>query len=280
MTTTQRSDEQRRILEMVAAGDITPTEAARLIEALSGSEPPEIQPKDYSDPAIIGIKVIGTFKTIQIQGDPTVTGAVAEGDHRVRTENGRLIFEEDLDNDQPGYVLFGPRSRRFRFSGKINGRTIQVGEGPDVPPVLAIKMNPSLPLEIEMTAGTVKVGGVDGPIEAAITAGSGRFEDVKAPISASVDAGSLHVRGVFDRGNSSIRCTAGKVKVELEPGSDVRLRAKATLGRVSLPGGQPEGSARDWTAIGGINHEMVIGDGSGTLDIEATTGSVSVTEVS
>ncbi|HVF12684.1 MAG TPA: hypothetical protein VNA87_06325, partial [Actinomycetota bacterium] len=236
MSTTQRTDEQRRILEQVATGELSPEEAARLMESLT---PQQTQPpsQDYSE-EITGVRVVTTFKTVRIQGDPSVSGAVAQGEHRVRTQDGKMIFEEEENSEQPGYVLFGPRNRRFRFAGTINGKKIQIGEGPDIPPVLDIRMNPSLPLEIEMTAGTVNVNGVEAEITATITAGSGMFGGVRSPIKASVDAGSLNIQGVFDRGESNIRCTAGKVSVGLEPGSDVKIRARATLGKVSLPGGQ------------------------------------------
>lgn len=278
MSTTQRSDEQRRILEMVAAGDLSASEAAQLIEALDRPESQPITRKDYSSEGITGVRVVTTLKTVKIQGDPAISGAVAEGEHRVRTQDGKLIFEEEEDRDQPGYVLFGPRHRRFKFAGTINGRKIQIGDGPDIPPVLNIRMNPQLPLEVQMTAGTVSVERVEAEITAGITAGSGRFEGVRSPIDASVDAGSLHIRGTFDRDESSIRCTAGKVTVELEPGSDVRIRARATLGKVSLPGGQSGEGTKDWTVIGSSSNEVVIGKGTGVLDIDATTGTVVVKE--
>lgn len=279
MSMTHSSEEQRRILEMVAAGEVSPAEAAQLIEALQQRETQPLQTKEYSSEGITGVKVVTTFKTVKIVGDPSISGAVAEGEHRVRTEDGKLIFEEEEDRDEH-YVLFGPRSRRFRFAGQINGRKIQIGDGPDIPPILNIRMNPQLPLDIEMTAGSAKVEGVKGKINATITAGTGKFEGIRSPISASVDAGSLYVRGVFDREESFVRCTAGKVKVDLEPGSDVIVRAQATLGKVSLPGGQSGHGGKDWTSIGSSSHEVVIGEGKGALDIEATTGTVVVTEVS
>lgn len=277
MSTTQKTDEQRRILEQVATGKLSPQEAARMMESATSAQtqPPS---QDYSE-EITGVRVVTTFKTVRIQGDPSVSGAIAQGEHRVRTHDGKMIFEEEENTEQPGYVLFGPSRRRFRFAGTINGKKIQIGDGPDIPPVLDIRMNPSLPLEIEMTAGTVSVNGVEAEIGATITAGSGTFVGVRSPITASVDAGSLNIRGVFDRGESNIRCAAGKVSVSLEPGSDVTVRARATLGKVSLPGGQ-SGQSKDWTSIGSSSNEVKIGKGVGELDIEATTGSVSVREIS
>src|SRR5687768_3376784 len=193
---TVRTDEQRRILELVAAGKLSPHEAAEMMESLVARQAQTPTDKEYSD-QISAVRVVTNLKTVRILGDPEISGAVAEGKHRVRTDGGKLVFEEEEDEDEPGYVLFGPKSRRFRFAGTINGKRIQVGEGPDIPPVLEIRMNPRLPLEIEMTAGTVNVEGVEAEIDARITAGSGRFDGVRSPLNASVDAGSLNIRGLF-----------------------------------------------------------------------------------
>jgi hypothetical protein len=227
-------------------------------------------------------------------------GAVGEGEfEKVRQEDGTLIFEESQDEDREGsFMLFGPRNlrgrshfedaddstgegfavrkekrtKRVRFGGTINGRQFNFGDGG--PPVLRIRMNPDLPLEIDMTAGSVKVQGVHGPITANLTAGSGRFDDIRSPIKLGVDAGSLNVRGLFNEGDSEIRCTAGKVRVELDRSSNVSIKARATLGRISLP--DDSGKDSEWQGVGTGKRESKIGDGRAKLDIEATTGSVVV----
>jgi hypothetical protein len=60
------------------------------------------------------------------------------------------------------------------------------------------------------------------------------------------------------------------VRLDLDEGSSVRITARATLGRISLP------KSKEWQGIGGGRREVTIGGGDGTLDIEATTGAAIV----
>lgn len=268
-------EERRKILERVASGDLPPADAADLIAAIDRrTTTATANPEPH---AVNSVQVIGTFRTLRIDGDPAVKSAVAEGPHRVRVENGTMIFDPDPDSDEPGYVLFGPRhqrdprleefqTRRRHGTFGWRGGAFEVRK----PPVLTIRMNPDLPLEVQMTAGSARVRGVHGPIIADLTAGSARFEGVRAPFRAEVDAGSVNVSGKFDRGESAIRCTAGSVRLRLEKGSSVSITARSTFGKISLPGG------RNWQGIGGGKQELTIGAGDGRLDLEATTGAVAV----
>jgi hypothetical protein len=306
---------RRNLFEMVASGRVSPDDAARLLDALqrspldesdqeavlgeiasekisaeqaierlapngSASSPRnERNPTDvrlregrsiHDDDTINAIRVSGTFRTLRVEGDTSVRGAVAEGPHEVRNKDGVLVFEDYADEDDPGFTLFGPRFRRGRIqlSGKINGKEFSFGE--NVPHELRIRMNPELPLEIDLTAGSARVRDVSGPIRATLAAGTARFEGIQSPFVAVVDAGSLNVHGLFDRGESEIRCTAGKVRIELDEESSVRITARATLGKISLP------HKKDWAGIGGGRREVIVGEGKGTLDIEATTGAAVV----
>jgi len=291
MSITAQDQEKRRVLEMLSAGSISVDEAQDLLEALKSEAPRPEQPQ-VDQGAVNAVKVVGTFRALKIIGDPSVKGAVGVGPHRARQEGGTLIFEE-MDDDDPGFTLFGPphfdpatesddeefgklarvvTRRNFRFQGTINGKDFKVGRGN--PPVLKVRMNPSLPLDIEMTAGAVKVIDVTGPIKANLTAGSGRFSGIHSPIEIGVEAGTVNVEGLFDEGTSSIHCTAGRVRVELAPGSDVTVTAKATLGKVSLP--HSDGRREEWQGIGTGQKEIKIGQGTSSLDIDATTGSVVV----
>lgn len=297
-------ERRRNLFEMVASGDLSPDAAAKLLDALQrttldeteqdlvfqsiksgnasadeavglllveSSAPTTSKTAVSTDEKIDAIRVVGTFRTLRVEGDPSVHIAVAEGPHEVRTEGGVMIFEEYSDADEPGFIVFGPRfRRRIRGSFAINGKEFKIGE--QSPSEFRLRMNPELPLEIDMTAGTARVRGVSGAVRATIAAGSARFEDIRSPFVAAVDAGSLTVRGRFDRGHSEIRCTAGKVKIELEKGSSVRISARATLGKISLPQG------KDWQGIGGGRRVVTVGTGDGTLDIEATTGAAIVEE--
>jgi hypothetical protein len=82
---------------------------------------------------------------------------------------------------------------------------------------------------------------------------------------------------VLSDGQSKVRCEAGTVKIGLEAGSSVRVQARSTLGRISLPG-EAAGIAEGWT-MGGEQREATVGAGQGQLDVETTTGAVWVEEV-
>ena len=274
-------EDRRSILEMVAEGKIDTDEAVRLLDALGDAtrSSSEERPTERPVPArsehgsVKGVRVVGTFRTLRIVGDPGIQGAVAEGPHEARiTDDGQVVFEEfSEDGEEDGFTLFGPRHGRgrIRFKGEINGREFSINRG--VAPALKIRMNPGLPLDIDLTAGTARVDGVEGPIRTNMAAGTARFTGVRGPFQAAIDAGSLQIRGLFKQGASEIRCTAGKVRLELDPDSSVKISARATLGKISLPKGV------EWQGLGGGKREVVVGSGEATLDIEATTGAAMVT---
>lgn len=252
------TDERRKILEMVANGDLSPSDAADLLAAVGS--PGTTKSEDL--PAA-RIRVVGTFRSLQVEGDESVAGARAEGPHKVREENGTLIFEEDPEDEESSYMLFGPRR-------KVHGRIVW---GQDTPRILKIRMNPALPLQVEMTAGSATIRHLRSEVRASLTAGTGKFEDVTGPLTIAVEAGSAFVKGKLTEGNSEIRCTAGKIRIELEEGSDVQVVARSTLGKIQMPKGASEG---DWAGVGGGKREMTLGNGKAKLSIEATTGMVTV----
>lgn len=275
--------ERREILEKVASGEISPEDAADLLGALDKRA--SAVASDEASREVTSIRVSGTFRTLIIDGDPSVRTAVAEGPHRVHTDGTTMIFDTDLDEDEPSYVVFGPRGeRRSRRSVEVGDINVRVGRRgfrwdsgrwnfSDLSkrPALTIRMNPDLPLEVQMTAGSARVRGIHGPIVADLTAGSARFEGVRSPFRAEVEAGSVSVSGLFDRGESSVRCTAGSVRIRLERGSSVRIVARTTMGKVALPDNER------WQGfIGGGKREYVVGSGEGNLDLEAITGAVAV----
>jgi hypothetical protein len=270
------TDEKRRILEMVATKEITPAEGVELLGAL-GDEKPDKPPSTVTEESegIMRIKVIGTFKSLQIEGDPSITGAIAEGPHKARVEGGTMIIEDEATegDEDPGFVLFGPsRWRGLRIDARGKGKSYRFDSG--APPI-KVRMNPGLPLDIELTAGSAKVTGVTGPIDASLTAGSARFEGIRSPFRASVEAGALRVSGRLDSDKSKIQCTAGKVDVRLDKASSVRINAQATLGAISLPDSDLD-TKTAWAGIGGGSKSVVVGNGDGELDVEATTGTIKV----
>lgn len=135
-------------------------------------------------------------------------------------------------------------------------------------------MNPKIPLDLSLAAGTARIANISAPLKATISAGTARLEGMTEPFEVDVDAGSVSASCRLDEGHSKIRCTAGKIRVELDPRSQVKVVARSSLGKLQVP--SDDGSDEPWAGIGGGKREMTIGNGSALLDLEATTGAVVV----
>jgi hypothetical protein len=133
-----------------------------------------------------------------------------------------------------------------------------------------VRMRPDLTLDAGVTAGSLKVAGLTGPLRIAISGGSASLDRFHGPLDLSVEAGSLRGSGLLAAGSSRIRCQAGSVKLNLERGSSVRIRARTELGKVLLPGDD------NWAAGADAAREVTVGGGEALLEIEASMGSVVV----
>ena len=126
-------DERRAVLERVARGEISPTEAASLLEqmepkpesepAAEGRDPkdwaadweqqPEWAPSQPPPPATgegaaTRVRVLRSLGSADIIGDPSVREAVAEGPHIARREGDTLVIEgQDFDMDPRSGFMFG-----------------------------------------------------------------------------------------------------------------------------------------------------------------------------
>jgi hypothetical protein len=131
-------------------------------------------------------------------------------------------------------------------------------------------MNPRLPLDADVQAGTLRIQGVRAPIRAEIQAGSTQIDGFTEPLDLDVQAGSVRASGKLTEGHSRIRCQAGKVSVELDPNSSVKITAKTGLGRISLPG------SAVYAGIGDRTVTTQVGEGAASLEISSEMGSVQV----
>jgi hypothetical protein len=117
-----------------------------------------------------------------------------------------------------------------------------------------------------------------------------------------VAAGKVDASGRLDHGESTIDCDAGKVRLHLRRGSDVRVNASATLGKVDFGGRGNRGRRRDYmddlrsslrNDLGDLSHigerissvlsdafsdehAVVIGRGTGTIDIRVSMGAADI----
>ncbi|MFN2614351.1 MAG: hypothetical protein ABR552_05960 [Actinomycetota bacterium] len=253
------TDERREILSRVAAGELSPEEAAWQLDELGSPPPPPPPPAG----AVAKVRVIGDFRTAKIVGDPEVIEAIAEGPHTVTRDGDTLVINAG-DGE--------PESGEWTFPGGGRGRSraIVIGIGSKPKPV-SIRMNPRLALEVRIDAGSATIEGVHGPISGDIDAGAFRVKDFTSPFDLQVDAGSITAEGVLDRGDSRIKCDAGNVRVVLKKGSSVKVRARADVGHVSVGSETTKG-----IHIGSAEREFVFGDGAGTLSIEGGIGKIKV----
>jgi hypothetical protein len=102
-----------------------------------------------------------------------------------------------------------------------------------------------------------------GRLRARVTAGSARVEDVHGPLDLHVVGGTAKIDTVMVGGGNRLRCDSGSILLHLRPGSDVRFRPEAQLGRIVIDG-----------AEGG--REITVGRGSGRLKAEVVMGSIQV----
>jgi hypothetical protein len=234
--------DRREILSRVAAGTISPEEAASQLDAVTHDE-------DEIEPTIRRLRVIKQLGPAEIIGDPSIRDAVVEGQHQARIEGDTMIIEGHILDESGGFIFGSPRN---------------VGKGR-----LLIRVNPRLSLDLQLQAGNCRVSGVEGPIRADVQAGSATIEGFSKPIDLAVQAGSVKATGRLDDGESRIACDAGSVNLQLERGSSVRVTARANMGKVTLPVGS--------TGVAGRGtQDVTIGDGTGSLRIDTTMGSVIV----
>lgn len=289
----EKDAERRRILSMVAAGTLDPGDAADRLAALDAPPPPgapEGRPaggtggaddatrKSPADggratPAngVRQIKVIAAFSSVTVIGDSSVLEATADGEHNVRREGDTLIFETEPVGNEFAFAFAGPgrRSRIHKFAEsemwhrERRVRTVQV------------RVNPNLPLDAEVDAGSLTVEGVRGPIKARAAAGALRIIGFSGPIDLSAAAGSVTAEGRIDSGSSRIQCDAGKVALRLERGSSVAIATTVNLGKVAfLNAHEPVQSRGQNRATSESSY--TVGAGAGTLDITVNLGSVTV----
>jgi|SRR5438067_2501157 len=245
------NDHRRQILARVAAGELTPSEAAAELEELTASVPEVETAPAAGTPTVARIRVQAGMGSVTVLGDESVLEAVADGPHVAHREGDTLVIQTGDDNTT-GFVFGG------RFGISLDRRRVTV------------RMNPRLPLDTDVQAGTLRIQGVRAPIRAEVQAGTTQIDGFTEPIDLDVQAGSVRASGRLTAGRSRIQCQAGKVTVNLEPESSVRISAKTGLGRISLPGNAVYAGVGDRTVT------TQVGAGVASLDINSEMGSVQV----
>ena len=124
---------------------------------------------------------------------------------------------------------------------------------------LFLRINPSILVDVEVTAGGLTCTDVPYLGKVRLTAGSAELSGVAEAADVLVQAGSASLKGSIASGRSRVRVESGQLTVELDGRSNVTVRGEAQRGKITWPDNQ----ALD---------EFVLGNGSARLDIGVVMG--------
>ena len=213
---------RREVLEAVAAGRLDPAEAARLLDAPAAGAR--------------SVRVRSAYQAVEIVGDPEVAELlVVDGTHRVQREGDVLIVGDAA-------------SEGFRFGTWQGARR------------LAVRVNPRLDVDAEVTGALLSVRGVDGAMRAVVQAGSAGIEGASGSLDLRVTSGSAAVAG-SPRGDWRLRSESASLNVVLDARSDATVSVTGRHSRVD--------------AFGSETH-AVLGSGVHAIDIDAAFSDVVV----
>jgi hypothetical protein len=192
-----------------------------------------------------------------IVGDPTVTTAEAQGPVTASREGSTLR----LDNR-----VMGENAFRFGEREDRSWRRLRHAFGNNE--TITVRVNPELPVELAVAAGSAQVTGLRGGLTFRVDAGSLRAFDGAGRLDGRVASGSVQLDWLVRDGASSLRAELGSLKVRLLPGSDVVVSAISDLGSLDLGGETTRGEDG--------RRRTTVGSGRATLDLVVDLGSAKV----
>lgn len=245
----------RRIdaLKRAAADDAEPVVEAEIIEDEPGVQPPP------GNNGITKVSVVTVGRRVRIEGDSKVATVSVDGPHVLRRQGATLEVSSngEVGPSFDGFSLIRPPRSLDDL------RSIGLGKE------LVVRVNPKIPVDVELTTGGLSARGVPVFGKVRVTAAGADLADVVEIADLLVQAGAGTVSGPISRGRSRLRVESGSLTVRLTPGANVTVRADAHLGRIAWPGEQ----------AGGVD-ELVVGHGSARLDVGVVMGMASIKEES
>jgi hypothetical protein len=143
-------------------------------------------------------------------------------------------------------------------------------------------------IQVRISSGSLIISRVDGPVDLMTSSGSIRAADVTGTFIARASSGSINATGLLHPSSvqtssgsinlsgtfaevTSVRATSGSIALGLAPDSSTRISASTTSGSVST-GSLPLAN------LSQSPHQLdgTLGSGAGTLTVQATGGSVSL----
>jgi hypothetical protein len=255
------SDPLRDLLARVAAGEVAPEEAARLLD-----EDPSAPTHDRaSAPPTVGGEVTAIMikaggVKLTVVADPTVDTLVADGPHALRQDGPTLVLEAPgadgwKTQPAPKYLAWVPNV------------VWTAGRGEKV----HVRVNPALPLTVDASASSVDIVGTRSTLTLGGSASSVKVRDHVGSIHGTLSMGSAAMVGTIT-GPSDFTCELGSVDLRLERGSDVTVTAFAEMGSLTMAPGSGGESSYDGTA----SRTLVSGAGTHPFGVTVRMGSASI----
>lgn len=225
---------------------------------------PEAKPEEPQQPASkpvntsgverVSVRAVG--RRVRIIGETAVATLSADGPHVLR-RNGAVL--EVSSDGELGASLDGFSILRGVPRNMEDIRALSLGKE------LLIRVNPSIVVDVEMTAGNLNTERVPHLGKVRVTAGGAKLLDVTEINDALVQAGSATIKGSIKTGRNRIRAESGSLSITLGDDSNVTVTGESQLGRISWSGGHS-----------GAGDEVVMGNGSAKLDVEVVMGHAQV----
>lgn len=271
----------RSILQSVAAGAISPEEAAVLLDALPAEQRADdaVRPQDAETEVIDEADRTGTEPS---EPDQVKTGWIdTEHPDTDRIDTDRV--DTDPHDRQQIAPAAGAEDRpdrtasvRTQVSAELRGELIEIvcEPGTDVPAVdgpatADVGGDAGLGFTLRARLGSDAAVMLPSAIDLDLAANGADFSltGIDGTVSAELNVGNVLIDGLFVDGLSRIKANAGDVQVRLQPGSDVEVISQSPA-TVHADGLEHTGRGR-WT----------LGDGTAKFEIAGHLGSITVVAV-
>ena len=253
------TDDLRELLTKVAAGEVDPAEAARLIdgEAIATSSwggAPADETEETGEPdasataveaAVTAVEIRAEGVQLRVIADHGITGAVAEGPHTAELVGGVLRVRVPAA-DGLGF-----------YFGRIKQGWIR-------PTRVDVRVRPDLPVSVDAIACDVQVSGLTGPLDLRASASSAKVRDQRGAFAAAVTTSKLDVEASLVAGDSTVRAELSSALVRLLPGSDVAVTASGEMSSAQVTGAGSTPKSQQGT---GERQTGVVGLGAASLDV-------------
>lgn len=127
------------------------------------------------------------------------------------------------------------------------------------------------PVTARSSSGALRLSSINGELYASTSSGSIRATGVAAPREVTSSSGSIAVDGVF-AGDATIKATSGSVTLGFAPGSAARIAATTSSGAIRDGGITLTNRSAGTRSLSGT-----LGEGTGTVTIATSSGSITLT---